>query len=227
MNPMNVGWIFAARWEASPFLRRKSALKVADAPFPLYRMESEEAVSWAIVTGMGPEAARAGTWALIEKCEPQGIVNAGLAGGLTPEMTIGSKIKVTHASLIDTDRPLSPVFWYGRENPGKPEASFGAARKEKRLLTVTEPVFDTRLRTTLSQWGDLVDMEGAAIVAVCHEAEIPCTLIKLISDLADDGARKGLQENMKTHCRLLADLLEPLSPDELEMNPWKPIHPTA
>ncbi|MBF0148392.1 MAG: hypothetical protein HQL85_19740 [Magnetococcales bacterium] len=221
MTGAALGWVFAARWEATPFLRRKSAEQLTDLPFPIYRLEHEGIPSRVTITGMGPGAARKGTRFLLERYPLRGIINAGLAGGLAPGLSIGTVTRVTHTTSVapGAERPVTPWFVRQERDP-----EFWDHPSHTRLLTVESPVFDTRLRHHLGQWGDLVDMEGAAIVEVCHEWGIPCTLVKLVSDLADDAAQKVLQDNLKPSCQLLADHLERLTLRNLEMCLWHRIH---
>ncbi|WP_412917592.1 nucleosidase [Gordonia zhaorongruii] len=51
-------------------------------------------------------------------------------------------------------------------------------------MFVTEAVH----RARLSERADLVDMEGAALANVCERYRLPLTLVKVVSDQADDSA---------------------------------------
>ena len=52
------------------------------------------------------------------------------------------------------------------------------------LLTVDQPVFDQHQKKLLSDVAQLVDMEGGMIARLCKQNNIPCQLIKIISDYA-------------------------------------------
>lgn len=57
-----------------------------------------------------------------------------------------------------------------------------------RLATGDSFISDSTTRARLAEIADLVDMEGYAIAMVCRELEIPCVLVKQISDSADETA---------------------------------------
>ncbi|GAC56260.1 hypothetical protein GOHSU_04_01290 [Gordonia hirsuta DSM 44140 = NBRC 16056] len=56
------------------------------------------------------------------------------------------------------------------------------------LATGDTFVSDPAARERLSRRADLVDMEGAALVHVCTEFQLPIRLVKVVSDNADDAA---------------------------------------
>lgn len=56
------------------------------------------------------------------------------------------------------------------------------------LATGDSFIGSTAAREALALQADLVDMEGYAIAAVCAEFQIPCVLIKQVSDTADESA---------------------------------------
>lgn len=49
-------------------------------------------------------------------------------------------------------------------------------------------VTDAAHRSRLAERADLVDMEGAAVVSVCVDVDVPVRLVKVVSDNADDSA---------------------------------------
>ena len=56
-------------------------------------------------------------------------------------------------------------------------------------------VSDTALRTELAKKSQLCDMEGYSIAAVCQRFEVPCTLLKQVSDSANEES-KGTWANV-------------------------------
>jgi hypothetical protein len=51
---------------------------------------------------------------------------------------------------------------------------------------------------------DLVDMEGYAIARACEHADVPCRMVKVVSDTADHGAALTWQEQMDRTAREIA-----------------------
>ena len=56
-------------------------------------------------------------------------------------------------------------------------------------------VSDTALRTELAKKSQLCDMEGYSIAAVCQRFDVPCTLLKQVSDSANEES-KGTWANV-------------------------------
>ena len=77
-------------------------------------------------------------------------------------------------------------------------------------MTCDRPVFDAKWKKDLSTLGDLVDMEGAAIVRVANMYALPCSLIKGITDRANEGDRQVLIQNAGMVSRKLTALFEVL-----------------
>ncbi|MEA2068947.1 MAG: UbiA-like polyprenyltransferase, partial [Verrucomicrobiota bacterium] len=66
----------------------------------------------------------------------------------------------------------------------------------KRLVTVDEPVFEPKRKKELSKYGELVDMEGYAVARVCEAHEIPCILIKGVTDFGDGNGKADIQQHI-------------------------------
>lgn len=57
-------------------------------------------------------------------------------------------------------------------------------------------VSDPATRDALARRADLVDMEGYAVAAACRMAGVPVTLVKHVSDTADESARRAWTESV-------------------------------
>ena len=53
----------------------------------------------------------------------------------------------------------------------------------------------------------LVDMEGGAIAAMARAQGVPCTLIKGITDGAEEGGRDDLHRRLQSVSRRIAEVL--------------------
>lgn len=155
-------------------------------PF-LAKGEQEGVVT--VVSGMGMEAARIATEELIEKHGCTTVINAGVCGALSNRLKRGGVYRV---SMVSTER-LNAAVQVG--------VGFGL----KRLVTVEEPVFETERRRQLRMYGELVDMEGYAVARACEEHNIPCIMIKGVTDFGDGNGKSDIQEHIDPVSKTVAE----------------------
>jgi 4-hydroxybenzoate polyprenyltransferase len=141
------------------------------------------------VSGMGMEAARQAAEALIREHGCTTIVNAGVCGALNNRLERGAVYRV---SMVSTEHLKTAV---------KVGVGFGL----KRLVTVEEPVFDAGRRRELSRYGELVDMEGYAVARVCEELNVPCILIKGVTDFGDGRGKEDIRQHIDPVSRTVAE----------------------
>ncbi|QGU05662.1 nucleosidase [Corynebacterium comes] len=141
---------------------------------------------------------------------PSRVINIGTAGALRDDHAFG---------VFEIDRVHKHDF-QSAEIPGvtgealpiafEPETSghFPTAQ----LATGDTFVEDSATRERLAQEAGLVDMEGYAVAAVAHRFGVPVTLLKQISDNADEETASGWAEavdpgavQLAKAVRLLAD----------------------
>jgi len=132
------------------------------------------------VSGTGMEAADSAARTLIEHHGVRCILNAGICGALDESL---DRASVFFVSEVWTEDQHDSVFL--EQSP-----------KAKRLVTVTEPVFETDRKETLVTFADLVDMEGFAIAKQCRTHGIPCTLIKGITDYGDFRGKTDIKKHI-------------------------------
>ncbi|MEJ2474559.1 MAG: hypothetical protein P8Y74_11815 [Desulfobacterales bacterium] len=178
-----IGILYATLPEARPFLKKTGAQQTGDGPFPFFRLPHSAAV--VMVSGMGKVAAALAAQTLIREKGCDQLINAGICGILvdSPVLAPGQVMRVTEASE-------------GPPGPGVRGGSVYCTDPAARLVTVERPVFDAHLRRRLSQWGELVDMEGAVVARVAGLYGATCAMIKGITDMADDGQRTDLHRNL-------------------------------
>jgi len=133
-----------------------------------------------VICGMGMEAARIATEELIEKHEITTVINAGVCGALINRLERGAVYRV---SMVSTEHLKAGV-------------NVGIGVGLKRLVTVDEPVFEPKRRKELSKYGELVDMEGYAVARVCEAHDIPCILIKGVTDFGDGNGKEDIQKHI-------------------------------
>ncbi len=100
---------------------------------------------------------------------PKLVLTCGFAGGLNPELETGDVVFMTgypalEERLINADATLANFFTASRI------ATTVAEKKKLRDET----------------GADVVEMESGAILAICRESRIPCAMVRVISDAADE-----------------------------------------
>lgn len=161
-----------------------------------------------VISGMGMTAAREATEKLIREEGCTTVINAGVCGALNNRLERGGVYRV---SMVSTENLKTAV------NVG---IGFGL----KKLVTVEEPVFQPERKRELSKYGDLVDMEGYAVARVCAENNVPCVLIKGVTDFGDLNGKKDIQKHIDPVSETVAEAVmmclkkpEPKSSDSQTM----------
>jgi adenosylhomocysteine nucleosidase len=143
------------------------ALEQEAAPFRIMAMKIPDVAI--LITGMGPKNADAAVRRFLAKHLPKVVLSCGFAGGLDPALKSGDVVFMT-----------------------------GYPALEERLVTVDAILADfvslPRIATTAAEKKQLraetgaavVEMESGAILAVCRESRIPCAMVRVISDTADE-----------------------------------------
>lgn len=140
-----------------------------------------------LISGMGMAAAHAATEELIVKHGCTSVINAGVCGALDDGLERGS---VHRVSSVHVDGASSSVV---------------VGRNGLRLVTVEEPVFQSDRKKELAEQADLVDMEGYAVACVCETHNIPCTLIKGITDFGDEEGKADIKKNIDLVSKAVAE----------------------
>lgn len=151
------GWLvaFALHREAAPFRRQFPA-----APF--------------VVTGIGAP----GIDKVLAERRPAGVIAAGFAGALRPNLLVGDVIIAN--SIVEAASA-------NRFTPVQPHATNDSGTNVGRLLGVEQVIADPRSKRGLGvRWSaDACDMESAVIARACTDADIPFACIRVISDEID------------------------------------------
>ena len=161
------------RPELKAVVRAGSLHSVNDSVFS----HSGKAGSWlvhALVTGMGPEAARLATRRALDSGPVNHVMVVGIAGGLDPEFPVGSLFVPERVALYPdgppfTTRPL-------------------AERRASGALMTTDGLFDddSVWQPILESGFGAVDMEAAGVAEVCEDAGVAWSVYRGISDRPDE-----------------------------------------
>ena len=156
-------------------------------------------------SGAGELAAAATTQLLITKYGAQMIVNFGVVGGLTEEMSLSSTVVIEKVVHYDYDAsPFMPQLLPG-QYPGYGEVCVPADRKllglaleaAPELRAVTCASADKFIsspeakRSLHERWkADICEMEAAGILITANRNGVPSLLIKAVSDSVSGGEQE-------------------------------------
>ena len=146
------------------------ALKEEAAPF--HKIAAQHPGVVTLIVGIGRANAEQSVRSFLTSGSPALVLTSGFAGGLNPDLKLGDVV-------FDVQSPKSKVQSQLTAAGAKPVKFFCADRI---ATTVAEK------QTLRAQTGaDAVEMESAAIHAVCAERGIPCVTVRVISDTADEA----------------------------------------
>ncbi|MCO7228145.1 5'-methylthioadenosine/S-adenosylhomocysteine nucleosidase [Halomonas sp. CnH100-B] len=156
-------------------------------------------------SGIGKVNAAVGTAILLERHQPDAIINTGSAGGFATDLAIGDVIISDEVRHHDVD---AVVFGYEiGQVPGMPPA-YHADKRLREIargaiaalgeVNVREGMIATgdafmadpeRVAATRAQFPTMlaVEMEGAAIAQTCYLYDCPFVVIRALSDIPGSG----------------------------------------
>ena len=165
------------RTELKPVVRRLRATR-AQVPgaTEAYRGTAHPASVTAALIGVGPAAARQATERLLDAGDYDHVVVSGIAGGLGPEMEIGTLITPAEVEDLTTGSRYQPTTPSGHVARGTIATS------------TTELILDEGAVAALVERGIVgLDMETAAVAAACQERGVPWSVFRVVSDRPQDG----------------------------------------
>jgi nucleoside phosphorylase len=135
----------------------------------------------AVLAGIGPAAAARTTQRWLLELAPAHVVVVGVAGGVRPDLAIGSLVIPAVAAATEDAEP-SRLGSTWRASP------LGDAVLAGTLVTTRDLITDPAVHAAHRAAGvDAVDMETAAVAQVCDDAGVPWTAFRGISDHVDEG----------------------------------------
>ncbi len=156
-------------------------------------------------SGIGKVNAAVGTAILLERHQPDAIINTGSAGGFATDLAIGDVVISDELRHHDVD---AVVFGYELgQVPGMP-AAYPADKRLREIargaiaalgeVNVREGMIATgdafmadpdRVAATRAQFPSMlaVEMEGAAIAQTCYLYDCPFVVIRALSDIPGSG----------------------------------------
>ena len=196
-----IGMLVAVEMDA--VLRRYGTAKKVEKRhgFEMHQYDMGAYELYVLRSGAGEIAAAAAAELLIDRYEVEMIVNFGVVGGLTAEMAQTKTCvveKVVHYDFdtVEYDHCLLGQYMgypdeYLRPAPELIDKAVSLCPELKRVTCASADKFvaGEEAKSALhARWGaDICEMEAAAIVLTCDRAEIPCLLIKTVSDGLTQG----------------------------------------
>ncbi|MCZ3384360.1 MULTISPECIES: 5'-methylthioadenosine/S-adenosylhomocysteine nucleosidase [Kosakonia] len=162
-------------------------------------------------SGIGKVAAAMGATLLLERCQPDVIINTGSAGGLAATLKVGDIVVSDEARYHDADvtafgydigqLPGCPAGFKADDNLiAAAEACIGELNLHAvRGLIVSGDAFINgaeglaKIRHNFPQ-AIAVEMEATAIAHVCHNYSVPFVVVRAISDVADQESHLSFDE---------------------------------
>ncbi|QKJ85907.1 5'-methylthioadenosine/S-adenosylhomocysteine nucleosidase [Paramixta manurensis] len=162
-------------------------------------------------SGIGKVSAAMGTALLLERCQPDFVINTGSAGGLAPSLNVGDIVVSDEVRYHDAD-----VTAFGYQ-PGQMAGCPAAFVADEKLIAAAEQCIAAldlhavrglvvsgdafingaeplaRIRHTFPQ-AIAVEMEATAIAHVCYQFSTPFVVIRAISDVADRESHLSFEE---------------------------------
>ena len=130
-----------------------------------------------LIVGIGRANAEKSIRDFLVANAPKLVLTCGFAGGLNPDLKVGDV--VFDMQVKNQMEPLCIVSYKDLTDAGARPAKFFCA--DSIAVTVAEK------EKVRSQTGaEVVEMESAAIHAVCAERDIPCVTVRVISDTAHE-----------------------------------------
>jgi adenosylhomocysteine nucleosidase len=171
-----IAFICAMPMELEPLIRKLDLQEstVGDVTMHTGKLGDRQVVG--IVTGMGTAFATEGTTRLLDAVPVERVVVVGITGAVENETPIGTLVLpevVVNGATGGEYRP-APL--------GEGTAA-GAMWTTDTLITDLDTIAGLRARGVVS-----LDMETAAIAALCQQRGIPWSVFRVISDRATDGS---------------------------------------
>lgn len=228
-----IGIIFAMNEELSA-LKKYLSLQRVNEIYDLIFYESELNNKRIILVESGVGKVNAGrtTQILIDNYHPDTIYNIGVAGGVDESLAVGDVVIST--SLVQHDFDITAfnhkkgyIPNVGDTIPVDNSLVINTQRilEQKKLsyklgIIASGDIFCTSkdMATKINQkfYALCVEMEGAAIGQVCFLCQVPCLVLRSISDCPNNNNRITYDEFLPSACSKIADIMYTILTDKNE-----------
>lgn len=177
-------------------------------------------------SGIGKVAAAVATTLLLERFNPDSIINTGSAGGYDTTLEVGDIVISTEVRFHDVDLT---VFGYEIGQMAQLPAAFPA---DKNLIATAQKAAETMVHLKTIQGlictGDIFmadpekaeiarnnfptmvacEMEAAAIAQVCYQFKVPFVIIRSLSDIAGKKSELSFEQYLPIAAKNASILVE-------------------
>jgi adenosylhomocysteine nucleosidase len=176
-------------------------------------------------SGIGKVNAAMSTAILLERFNPDYVINTGSAGGFLPSLNVGDVVISTEVCHHDVD-VTAFGYEYGQV-PGLPPAFLADEKLVQIAEKSAENISDIQVVKGLIATGDsfmndparvefvrkqfnelyAVEMEAAAIAQVCYQFNTPFVIIRALSDIAGKESNVSFEQFLQTAALHSANLV--------------------
>lgn len=202
MEKRKIGMLVAIEIDAVLLHYGDKLEDVSEAGYTVKRLNTDKYTMYILKSGAGEIAAAAGTQFLITRYGAEFIINFGVVGGLTEEMSLAKTCVVEKVVHYDFDTSAYDGCEVGRymEYPSVyipapkeyVDAAVAAAPELKRVICASADKFvdlaESKKALNKAYAADICEMEAAGILLTCNRNGVPCLMIKAVSDALNDGA---------------------------------------
>ncbi|NTS75613.1 5'-methylthioadenosine/S-adenosylhomocysteine nucleosidase [Catenovulum sp. SM1970] len=228
---MTIGIIGAMQQEVDILRDQLSGLQTEQhGPITLYKGTLNQHNVVLVLSGVGKTAAAMATTILIDRFNPEYVINTGSAGGYAEDLEIGDLVISSEVRHHDVD--LTAFGFEKGQGFGFPaafhchqdliEKALSAAAKQTELKTKVGLICSgdsfmdcpERVQKAREDFPQMiaVEMEGAAIGQVCQQFDTPFVVIRALSDIAGKESHQSfdvfLEQAAKHSSKLILDMLE-------------------
>ncbi|WP_404404020.1 5'-methylthioadenosine/S-adenosylhomocysteine nucleosidase [Jeotgalibacillus malaysiensis] len=196
---------------------------IANSEFTTGQLKQKEVVL--VKSGIGKVNAAMTTTILMERYQPDVIINTGSAGGFDPALNVGDVVISKDVRHHDVD-VTAFNYEYGQV-PGMPAAFTADDKLRETALKCAEAIHEIKSVSGLIATGDsfmndpkrvealqgrfenlqALEMEAAAIAQVAHQYEVPFVIIRSLSDIAGKESHLSFDQYLKTAAVNSANLI--------------------
>ena len=173
---MRTAFVFAMPMELQPLVRKLGLQRSTVGGVDVRTGTLGEHDVVAVATGMGTKLASEGTERLLDAIPVERVVVVGITGAIADDPPIGTLVNPEVVVNSNTGAEFRPA-------PLLDGAPSGTMWTTDELLTEPDVLAGLRRRGVVS-----LDMETAAIAEVCERRGIPWSVVRVVSDRADDGS---------------------------------------
>ncbi len=217
-----IGLVVAMASELNAFLTRlgKEKQRIQKKGFCVYVYEAFGKELYVTDSGVGEVSSAIATQRLVDCFNIEGVINFGVCGSLDSELDV-SEIVLGEA-VYHFDRDTSRLD--GCEVGYYTEYESKYLKADEKLLSLAKTalggirsvviassekfVADSALKSALQKEGAKVcEMEALGVLLASYKNDIPCLLVKAVSDKADEEAKMSFSEMLTVAMQRLSDLL--------------------